>query len=88
MKIGDEYEYERVNRADWAKTSNASGTKPDQVLAHLRDMISRVPGQALSVYHECRAAGLTSPTLDKLIDGIWARAKSLTGKYGAEEMPA
>jgi serine/threonine-protein kinase HipA len=86
MKIGGEYRFESVGPSDWEETAKETDFEPEKVIAYLRDLIARVPGQALSVLHDCRASGLRTPALDRLVDGLWGRLRSLAQRYGAEEL--
>jgi hypothetical protein len=86
MKIGGQYKFEFVGPGDWTDLAKEVGFEPSEVIGYVRDLIARVPGQALDVPRECRAAGLNTPALDRLVDGLWERLKSLAHTYGAEEL--
>ncbi len=88
MKIGGKYEMDEIGPKHWERFAADAGVDAGRVLAHLRDIVFRAPGEALALLHQCRAEGLTSPHLDTLVDVLWLRSKALASIYGAEQMSA
>lgn len=87
MKIGGHYEMDRIGIGHWTELATKAGLEdPENATAHVRDLIYRLPGEALSLLHECRQVGLSTPVLDALVDAVWQRCRELARSYGAEAM--
>lgn len=86
MKIGGRYEMDRIHLGNWNAFSAEVGLDAEQTIADMRDIVFRLPGEALALLHQCRAEGLASPHLDTLVDALWQRAKALAAEYGAEPL--
>jgi serine/threonine-protein kinase HipA len=86
MKIGGKYEMDEIMPSHWERLADGAGFDKERALAHVRDIIFRLPGEALSLLYQCRVDGLKSEHLSKLADELWARAKTLAAIYGAEQM--
>ncbi len=87
MKIGGHYEMDEIMPRHWQLFARDADYDPARALAQVRDLLARLPGEALGQLHECRAAGLKAPILDQLVDALWVRAKTLAVQYGTEPRP-
>jgi serine/threonine-protein kinase HipA len=88
MKIGGHYESDRIQPRHWEALCTEAGLPAESGIAHVRDLLARLPGEALGLLHACRADGLNAPVLDKLVDALWVRCRTLAAIYGAETAPA
>lgn len=86
MTIGGERLLERIKPKNWSKATANSGYDPDRALAHVRDLLAKVPGMTLAVRAVCAQQRLNLKIINSVINALWARAKSLSGIYGAEFM--
>ncbi len=84
MKIGGHYAMDEVTPRHWQLFAETAAFAPERALVHVRDLLARLPGEALGLLHDCRREGLAAPILDQIVDGLWDRAKILARSYGAE----
>jgi serine/threonine-protein kinase HipA len=84
MKIASHYESDQILPRHWEQLCAEASIPSERALAHVRDLIARLPGLSLGLLRKCRSEGLTTPILDQLVDGLWTRAKVLARIYGAE----
>lgn len=84
MKIGGKYEFDAIRPPHWQEFAEQAGYDPERALGHVRDLVFRIPGEALALLYQMRQQGLPSPHLDLLVDAMWARCKTLALIYGAE----
>lgn len=85
MKIGGKYEMDEIMPHHWERFAEEAGFDKARALAQVRDIIFRLPGEALSLLSQCRAEGLKSDHLSRLVDDLWQRDKLLAAIYGAEQ---
>lgn len=86
MKIGGHYEMDRILPRHWEQFASDANFSGDRAIAHVRDLLARVPGEALGELHAFQAIGLTAPVLPNLVDALWHRARQLAAHFGAEMM--
>lgn len=86
MKIGGKYELDGIHPVHWQQLAREAKLDAARALGHVRDIVFRLPGEALALLHACRKEGLMSPFLDILVDALWQRARMLATIYGAEPM--
>ena len=55
-------------------------------MAHIRDLIARIPNEARSLLAECKKEGTVTPDLRKLVDLLLARCVSFAETFGSELM--
>ncbi len=84
MSIGGERLLQQIKPKHWTKVAISSGYDPERAVAHVRDLLARLPGMALAVRSECSKQQLDLKIIDQVIDALWGRAKLLTDVYGAE----
>lgn len=56
------------------------------MMAHIRDILARLPDEAASLLAACKSEGMSDKTLDALTDLMARRVRDLAGKYGSEPM--
>jgi serine/threonine-protein kinase HipA len=94
MTIGGERHIARIGPKHWQKSAKLSGFDEDRALAHVRDLIARIPGMALSVRRTCAAEQfglhpskqLGLGTIDRIIDAVWQRVRHISMQFGSEPM--
>lgn len=86
MTIGGERRLQRILPRHWTKLANLSGYDEDRAVAHVRDLLARIPGMALAVRTTCEKEKLNLSLVDAVIDNVWLRVKALSSTYGVEMM--
>jgi len=94
MTIGGERVLTQIRSKHWEKVAKLANYDEQRAVAHVRDLIARVPGMALSVRHTCAAEQfglhpskqLGLKKVDEVIDRIWQRARILSTHFGSELM--
>ena len=86
MKIGGKYAMDEIMPRHWERFATEAKFDSSRALGHVRDLIMRLPGEALWLLQRCRTDGLQSAHLDTLVDALWFRTKALASIYGAEQM--
>ncbi len=86
MGIDGYYHFDRIFPRHWEDEARKSGYDPDRALAHIRDLIARVPLEARTLLAECNKEGSATDDLKKLVDLLIARCTDLAKTYGAERM--
>ena len=84
MTIGGERRLQKILPRHWEKLAATVGYDKDRALAHVRDLLARLPGMALSVRSKCVADSLSVSVIDTVIDNLWHRVRALAAVYGAE----
>lgn len=87
MKIGGKYEMDAIQPSHWESFAAAASFDAGRALGHVRDILIRLPGEALAALHQCRREGIASKHLDVLVDALWQRCRGLAVVYGVEELP-
>ena len=70
----------------WMKAAKLVGFNEELAVAHVRDLIARVPGMALAVRYDLSNLQSGLQTVDQIIDAIWKRTLVLARTYGSELM--
>lgn len=86
MGIDGYYHFDRILPRHWEDEARKSGYDTDRALAHIRDLIARVPVEARTLLAECKKEGSMTGDLKKLVDLLIARCTELAKTYGAERM--
>jgi serine/threonine-protein kinase HipA len=86
MTIGGNKMMNEILPKHWIKTAQRAGFEADVALAHVRDLIARLPGSALGLRYEIKQqqANRSFVVVDQVIDRIWERIRSLANAYGSE----
>jgi serine/threonine-protein kinase HipA len=86
MSIDRYYRLDKIYPSHWEAQARNAGYSPDRSLAHIRDLIARLPDEAASLTKIVKSEGMHSAELDKLIGLLAGRCKKLSGAYGSEAM--
>ena len=86
MTVGGERLLKRIKPKHWTKVAVSSGYDPDRALAHVRDLLAKLPGMSLAIRAECIKQRLDLKLIDHVVDALWERARLLAEIYGAELM--
>lgn len=86
MSVDRHYEFGRILPRHWFAQAAACGMDGDMLLQDIRDLLLRMPDEAAATLSACRTAGLTTPVLTALADGLAVRCSRLAEQYGSEEL--
>jgi serine/threonine-protein kinase HipA len=86
MSVDGNYHFDRIRPSHWGAEARKCGYDAARAVAHVRDILARLPEEASALRAACRQEGWATPELKRLVDLVLERAKDLTGTYGAEEM--
>ena len=86
MSVDRHYEFSSILPRHWFAQAAACGMDGDMLLQDIRDLLLRMPDEAAATLSACRAAGLTTPVLTALADGLAVRCSRLAERYGSEEL--
>jgi len=70
----------------WEDEARKCGYSPDRALAHVRDVIARLPDEATQLLAICKSERLTTGDVGALVDLLCARCSELAQLYGSEPM--
>jgi hypothetical protein len=70
----------------WMRAAKLVGFNEELAVAHVRDLIARVPGMALAVRYDLSNLQSGLQTVDQIVDAIWKRTVVLARTYGSELM--
>jgi serine/threonine-protein kinase HipA len=86
MSVDRRYAFDKILPRHWAAQARTAGYSPDLILAHIRDLIARLPEEAYALSAIFKTEGMHSAELDTLIGLFADRCKSLSAVYGHEVM--
>ncbi len=86
MSIDTYYHFNRILPRHWEDQAKKVGYDPDRAIAHIRDLIARIPNEVRSLLAACKKEGSATPDLKKLVDLLLARCVDLADTYGSELM--
>lgn len=86
MSVDGYYLFERIQPRHWEAQARKSGFNADRTLAHIRDLIARIPDEAADMRRIFKKEGMHTADLDRLVSLITERCKALTATYGSESM--
>jgi serine/threonine-protein kinase HipA len=86
MSVDGHYHFDRIFPRHWEAEARKCGYDAARAIAHVRDILARLPDEAGALLAACRQECSQTPEMKRLVDLMLARAKTLTGTYGAEEM--
>ena len=88
MTIGGEKMLRQILPKHWEVMASNSRFQKERPIAHVRDLIARLPEQARVVHDACAKNGLKHPVLDALVQQIESRCFGLAPIYGSELLAA
>ncbi len=86
MTIGGEKRANQILPRHWGALAGLCRFSKERAVAHVGDLIARLPEAAASVRARCRDSGLKHPILDALTKKIHARCQALALTYGADAL--
>jgi serine/threonine-protein kinase HipA len=86
MSIDRQYRFDRLQPRHWEAQARAAGFSADRMLGHIRDILARLPDNAISLVTTFRAEGMHTAELDKLVTLLIERCEVLISLYGCEVM--
>lgn len=88
MSVGGYYHFDRILPRHWEVEARKSGYDPDRALAHVRDLLARVPEEAKRLLVECEREGSATAELRMLAKLIGEHCAGMQKTYGSERMAA
>lgn len=86
MSIDRRYRFDEIFPRHWEAQARASSFSADRTLAHIRDIIARLPDESTALAKVFKKEGMDSVDLARLIELMISRAADLAGTYGSEAM--
>jgi hypothetical protein len=86
MSVGKKHFIEDILPRHWEEEARNCGYSADRALAHVRDVIARLPDEAAKLFAVCKSEGVTPADLGTLVDLVCARCNELAQQYGSEHM--
>ena len=86
MSIDRHYRLHQIGPGHWEAQARSSGYSPDRMLAHIRDLLARLPDEAASMAKVFADEGMHTPELDQLVELFADRCRKLAATYGSEPM--
>ena len=86
MSIDGHYRFDRIMPSHWQAEARKSGYDGEQALAHVCDILARLPDDARTLLAICQQEGSATNELTRLIDLMVARCLELARTFGAKPM--
>lgn len=86
MSVDGHYGFDRILPRHWEAEAKKAGYDGARALAHIRDILARLPDEAKALFASCQQEGTATPELKQLVDLLLERTVDLTKEYGAEAM--
>lgn len=86
MSVDGAYHIDRIQPRHWEAQARKCDYDPDRALAHVRDLIARIPGEARHLLAECKKEGSATTDLTRLVTLLVERCTTLAARYGSELM--
>ncbi len=86
MSIDGKYHFDRIMPRYWEAEARKCGYDPDRALAHIRDLIARIPDETRELMTLCKSERSATEDLKKLAELLIARCAELAKTYGSEAM--
>jgi len=77
MKVGGEYRLANIAGRRWRALAEQLEVDPEETIRRIASLAARLPDALAAVVGEMRAAGLTHPIVERLSEGLAARAGRL-----------
>jgi len=85
MSVDGYYHIDRILPCHWETQARKCGFDADRAVAHIRDLIARMPGGAHRLLSECKKGSATAD-LSKLVTLVVDRCTALAAIFGSELM--
>jgi serine/threonine-protein kinase HipA len=86
MAVDRHRHFDEIYPRHWEAVARKANFNPERAIAHVRDLIARIPDEASHLLKICQEEGLELAELQPLADLITKRCADLEKVYGAEEM--
>jgi serine/threonine-protein kinase HipA len=86
MSVDRQYHFDRIMPYHWEAEARKSGYDPQRALAHIRDLLARVPDETKRLLAECEDEGSATDDLRRLALLITEHCATMRGRYGAERI--
>ncbi len=86
MSVDGHYAFDRILPRHWEAEAKKSSYDSARALAHIRDILARLPDEAHSLFASCQQEGTASPELKALVYLMLKRTADLSKVYGSEVM--
>lgn len=86
MSIDGYYVFDDIQPRHWEAQARKSGFNADRAVAHIRDLIARIPDETARMKQIFKKEGMHATELDRLVTLITDRCHALTSSYGSESM--
>jgi serine/threonine-protein kinase HipA len=86
MSIDGYYHFDRLLPRHWENQARKVGYDADRALAHIRDLIARVPDESKTLLRICGSEGAATPELKTLVTLLAEHCATLEKSYGSEPM--
>ena len=86
MSIDKLYRFDQIQPRHWEAQARAAGYSADRMLAHIRDLLARLPEESVAMIKVFKTEGMHSTELDTLVGLLAERCKALRSLYGSQAM--
>lgn len=86
MSVDGHYHFDRILPRHWEAEARKSGYDPVRAVAHVQDIVARLPDEADTLIAICKQEGSATGELLELVDLLKERCAALAKKYGAHSM--
>lgn len=83
MSVDGQYNFDQIHPRHWEAEAKKCGHDGERTVAHVRDMLSRLPDVAKDLWNTCRFEGLNTPDLASLVGLLVERVRQLKRVYAA-----
>lgn len=85
MSVDGYYPFDSILPRHWKDEARKCDYDPERMLAHIRDLIARIPRETRALAAQCKKEGVHTDALKALAELIIARCADLAEVYGSEE---
>jgi serine/threonine-protein kinase HipA len=86
MSVGGYYHFDRVLPRHWEQEAKRSGYDGERMIAHIRDLIARLPDVTAELLEVCRQEGSQTSELKQLADLVVLECAKLARTYGSKAL--
>ena len=86
MSIDKHYRFDQIQPRHWEAQARTAGYSADRMLAHIRDLLARLPEESVAMIKVFKTEGMHSTELDTLVGLLAERCKALRSLYGSQAM--
>lgn len=86
MSIDSHYRADQIQPRHWEAQARMAGYTPDRMLAHIRDILARLPDVAAGLMRALDSEGMDRVEIERLVGMLTDRCSTLAGIYGSLPM--